>query len=131
MKIAWIDDDTPIIEPVMKPIIDDGHEIIRFKSAKEVIDSIETIRKCDLIIMDMIIPTGRENNTPYRLYSGVQILSKLRREYEVKVPVFIFSVVDKVKVMDQMSDLGVAEYIRKPALQTDLKRAVDSFLYKK
>jgi len=127
MKIAWIDDDTEIIDPVIEPLVEDEHEIARIRTMRGALDSIETLRRCDLIILDMIIPVGDSNND-FEDYSGVSLLYKLRKEHGVTTPVIVFSVVDQKKVEGQLEALNVADYVRKPALPTDLKKAVDAVL---
>jgi DNA-binding NarL/FixJ family response regulator len=125
MKIIWIDDDTAIIDSVMKAIIDEKNEMIYINSVKDALDSIEIIRRADIIIMDVIIPKGGVFQDLAYIYPGIQLLHKLREEFEIKIPVIIFSVVDPKKVVDQLIDMNVAEYIRKPSLQIDIKNAIN------
>jgi DNA-binding response OmpR family regulator len=127
MRIVWIDDDIDIIEPVSRGLVDDGHEITRIRTIREALDSVETLKTCDLILLDMILPSG-DWDEDFGYYSGVPLLRKLREEYEVTVPVIVFSVVDPNKIKEQLDQLNVADYVLKPALPSELKEAVDAVL---
>ena len=127
MRIVWIDDDIDIIEPVSRRLVEDGHEITRIRTIREALDSVETIKACDLVLLDMILPLG-DQDEDFGYYSGVSLLRKLREEYEVTVPVVVFSVVDPSKVKEQLDLLNVADHVLKPALPSELKEAVDAVL---
>jgi DNA-binding response OmpR family regulator len=127
MKIAWIDDDIEIIEPVIKPLVQDDHKITRIRTIQEALEEIEFLRTCDLILLDMILPLG-DCDEDFGYYSGALLLRKLREEYEVTTPVIIFSVVVPNRIKEQLDSLNVAEYVLKPALPTELKEAVDAVL---
>ena len=127
MKIAWIDDDIEIIEPVIKPLVQDDHKITRIRTIQEALEEIEFLRTCDLILLDMILPLG-DCDEDFGYYSGALLLRKLREEYEVMTPVIIFSVVVPNKLKEQLDLLNVADYVLKPALPTELKEAVDTVL---
>ena len=127
MKIAWIDDDIEIIEPVIQPLVREGHEIAGIRTIRDALDSIETLRTCDLILLDMILPPG-DLDEDFGYYSGAPLLRKLREEYGVATPVIVFSVVDPDRVREELDPLDVADYVRKPALPSELKRAVDAVL---
>jgi DNA-binding response OmpR family regulator len=126
MKTVWIDDDIEIIDPVIKPLIQAGHEIAKIRTIRDALDSIEVLRTCDLILLDMILPPGDDEDFGY--YSGVRLLCKLREEHDVATPVIVFSVVDPDRVKEELDPLNVAKYVRKPALPSELKKAVDAVL---
>ena len=127
MKIVWIDDDIEIIDPVIEPLVQDGHEIARIRSIRKALGSVDTLRSCDLILLDMILPPGGLDES-MGYYSGASLLRRLREEYEVATPVVVFSVVDLARVEEQLAPLNVARYVRKPALPSELKEAVDAVL---
>lgn len=123
MKIAWIDDDIEIIDPVIQPLLQDGHEITRIRTIRETLDSVEALRTCDLILLDMILPPG-DLDEDFGYYSGIPLLRRLREEHGLATPVIVFSVVDPNKVQEQLNLLNVAGYVRKPALPSELKEAI-------
>ena len=51
-KIVWIEDDTDIINDVVRPLERGGYLIERFYTVKEALDNIEKLRACDLISSD-------------------------------------------------------------------------------
>lgn len=125
MKIAWIDDDTEVIDPVIGLLVKDNHEIIRIRTVREALDSVAVLQACDAILLDMILPPG-PGNEDLGEYAGLELLRKLRQEYQVEVPVVILSVVDARKIEDQLEPLRVADYLRKPALRMEVKQAVEA-----
>jgi DNA-binding response OmpR family regulator len=127
MRIVWIDDDIDIIEPVSHGLVDDGHEITQIRTFQEALDSVETLKTCDLVLLDMILPSG-DWDGDFGYYPGVPLLRKLREEYEVTAPVIVFSVVDPNRIKEQLGELNVADYVLKPALPGELKKAVDAVL---
>lgn len=127
MKIAWIDDDIEIIDPVIEPLVQDDHEITRIRTVRDALDLVETLRACDLILLDMIVPTG-DDDEDFEYYAGTLLLRELREKHEVTTPVIVFSVVDPGRVEGQLQPLNIADYVRKPALPTELKEAVDAVL---
>lgn len=129
MAIVWVDDDIEVIDPVIQPIIDGGYEIIRFRTINEAMTSLDDLRTADLILLDMIIPPGDDQND-VGIYSGVWILKKLRKEFDINTPVIVFSVVNPEKLKDELSGLDVAKYVRKPALPSELHKAVNEVLGK-
>ena len=126
MKIAWIDDDIEIIEPVVKPLKQDGHKITPIRTIGDALDAIEFLRTCDLILLDTILPPG-DCDEDLGYYSGASLLRKLREEYKITTPVVIFSVVVPSKIKEQLESL-YADYVLKPALPSELKEVVDTVL---
>jgi DNA-binding response OmpR family regulator len=129
MAIIWIDDDTEIIDPVVRPLEQAGYEIIRFRTIHDVLEAIEKIRNSELILLDMIIPPG-EVTENYGHYAGARLLCKLRDE-GISIPIIGFSVVQEEKVREQLKKCNVTKYIRKPALPSELEEAVRSTLGRK
>jgi CheY-like chemotaxis protein len=125
MRIAWIDDDTEIIEPVIGLLIKDGHHILRLRTVRDALDRVQELQMCDAILLDMILPPG-ECDDELGDYAGLALLEKLRKDHEVVAPVVILSVVDPKKIRAQFESLEVARYLRKPALRSEVKEAIDS-----
>jgi len=98
----------------------DGHTIEHFRTIAEVNADRETLLKCDLIILDLLLPTDGD-------YPGLEFL-KLLRASEVKIPVILLTHVLTTEVEEGIADLSVAEVLRKPCRPRDLKAAVDKLL---
>jgi CheY-like chemotaxis protein len=129
MRIAWIEDDAEIIWPVVKSLEEAGHEIWTTRTVADALRKVEELRSSALIILDMILPPGKDGED-YGEYSGITLLRKLRQEHKVTVPVIVLSVVDRSRVEPEITALGVAAYLRKPILRSELKEAVDAALKK-
>ncbi len=127
MTIIWIDDDTEIIGPVVDPLEQDGHDITRIRTVGEALDAVEALRTCDLILLDMIIPPG-DCSENLEGYAGISLLRMLREGHRVTTPVIVFSVTDQQKIEGELASLNVADYVRKPALPSELKKVVDAVL---
>lgn len=126
--IAWIEDDSAIIESVMEPMREAGYKIVQLRSVSEVLARIEDLRDASLILLDIFLPDGDEEDYPDR-YVGIHLLKDLRENHAIELPVIVFSVLDPLDWRDELqSNQGVVKFLRKPVLPTDLKDAVDEVL---
>jgi CheY-like chemotaxis protein len=132
--IVWIEDDTDIIEPVVYPLKQAGYIIMPLHTVKEALDSIEQIRNADLLLLDMLLPTGNLDRLPsgrkLNYYTGKQLLEELRTTYHMTdLPVIVLSVVHREEVLEQLKkDLGVIDILRKPVRPSVLKMRVEEAL---
>ncbi len=124
-KIVWIEDDTDIINDVVRPLERGGYHIDRFYTVKEALDNIETLQVCDLILLDLIIPPGSDERFGH--YPGMYLLRTFREEYQLKQPVIVLSVVADAEVFQDLKTLN-AEIENKPILPSKLKRLVEEVL---
>lgn len=126
-KIAWIEDDANIIHSVVKPLEKDhGIEIIILDSMKNALDQIDTIKSCDLILLDIILPSAMEDMSN-QFHVGVDLLRKLR-DMGVQIPVIAFTVISNSVTIGQLKDLGVITILNKPVLPSELEKVVLSVL---
>jgi CheY-like chemotaxis protein len=131
--IVWIEDDTDIIEPVVHPLKQAGYRIVPLRTIKEVLDSIEQIRNADLILIDMLLPTGHLAELPsgrkLNYYTGKELLEELREVYHMTdLPVIVLSVVHREEVFQQLKELSVIDVLRKPVRPSMLKARVEEAL---
>lgn len=125
--IIWLEDDTNVIDPVVRPLERAGYTIVRFNTVEEALQAIDQIRTADLLLLDMIhLPpaTGED----FGRYPGLTVLRQLRETHGVATPVVVFSVVSHTQTHAQLRELGVADIIRKPVLPSELKRRVEQVL---
>lgn len=122
--IAWIEDDIDALYPVMEQLIEQGFIFKKFRTYQQALDGIEILRKCDLIILDLILPPGKNIETED--YLGIDLLRRLREEFHVSTPILIFSVVAHASDVLSEDDLrkynASAEF--KPIRQDRLMRVV-------
>ena len=125
--IIWIEDDTDIIDPVVRPLERAGYEIIRIPTAHEALESVEQIQQADLILLDMILRPGNTDRE-FSRYSGLDILRELRETHKVTTPVVALTVVTRDETRQRLHELGVVDIIRKPVRPSELKDRVEQVL---
>lgn len=125
--IVWIEDDVDIIDPVIRPLERAGHRILRLRLVQEALENIELIRNSDLILLDIILPSG-DVSKEYGRYSGLELLQELKDEHGIETPVVVLSVVTNAEVYRRLRELGVKDIIRKPILPSKLKERVERVL---
>ena len=125
-KIVWIEDDTNIINDVVRPLERSGYLIERFYTVKEALDNLDALKACDLILLDLIIPPG-ETDAQVGHYPGMYLLRTFREQYQLEQPVIVLSVVADAEVFQDLKTLG-AEIENKPILPSKLKRLVEEVL---
>ncbi len=124
--IAWIEDDHERIGSLVKLLEKDGYTILPFSSWEKVEEQIETICKCDAIILDIILPPVEEDP-----YLGLSVLEKLRKEHNYRSPVVVVSRVKNPVVLHHLRELGVTEILHKPVrpsvLYDVVKKALEAY----
>ena len=125
--IVWIEDDTDIIDPVIRPLELAGHRFVRLRNAKEALDAVNRIREADLILLDIILPPG-QTKREFARYPGLDILRELREIHGVTTPVVALTVVTREEVLQQLKELGIADIVRKPVRPSELKERVERVL---
>ena len=125
-KIVWIEDDTNIINDVVRPLERSGFVIERFYTVKEALDNVEALQACDLILLDLIIPPG-DTDERFGHYPGMYLLRTFREQYQLEQPVIVLSVVADADVFQDLKTLN-AEIENKPILPSKLKRLVEEVL---
>lgn len=128
-KIAWIEDDIGIIQDVIQPLINDGYKFTYLRSVQEALNGMELLKSADLILLDLIFPTGDET-IEFSQYPGISLLRKLRNEFKIQTPVIAFTVVTNGEAHKQLTDLGVVEIINKPVRPSELRDIVNQTLAK-
>jgi len=128
-KIAWIEDDISIIKDVIQPLINEGYIFTYLRTVKEALNNINLLKTVDLILLDLIFPTG-EDTIDFSQYPGVSLLEKLRNEFNVETPVVVFTVVKNGPAYTRLRELGVAEIVNKPERPSVLKEIVEQVLNK-
>lgn len=130
--IVWIEDDTDIIDPVVRPLERAGHRFLRLHSAQEALDALEEIRHADLLLLDIIFPPA--NTGPHSFdqaegfshYTGLHLLRELRQVHGVTTPVIVLTVVIRPELDTELQALDVADIIHKPVRPSELKRRVEA-----
>ena len=123
-KILWVEDDADLLMGLVKPLKKDGHEIIVARSEQEALETIEK-SDFDLILSDIIIPTGIERDPENCSYVGMQLLETLLIDMKIKTPIMVLSVVCDREMIEKMYEMGVKNVLQKGAyLPSKLKEEV-------
>ncbi len=125
--IVWIEDDTDIIDPVVRPLERAGYRFERLRTAKEALDRLDIIRGSDLIVLDLILPPGGMDRK-FSCYPGLDLLQELREQHGITQPVVVLSVVRNEETFEKLRALGVADVITKAVLPSELKGRVQKVL---
>ena len=125
--IVWIEDDTDIIDPVVRPLELAGHRFVRLRNDKETLEAVNRIREADLILLDMILPPGQIDRE-FSRYPGLDVLRELREVHGLKTPVVALTVVTREEILQQLRELGAVDIVRKPVRPSELKERVKRVL---
>jgi DNA-binding response OmpR family regulator len=124
--IVWIDDDWQTYPDLIEPLMD-TYYVLTYRSAQEALGALDELHGASLIILDMIIPRGAEQAT-FGYYTGLDLLTRLRRQEGVTTPVIALTVVSRDEIKTRLKELGVSETLVKPVLASELKACVDELL---
>ena len=123
--IIWIEDDYHIIGSLVQPLEDNGYKVVKYSSYREAMKNINNIKKADLILLDIILPSG-DGTTESRFY-GIRLLQDFRKN-GIDKPVIALTVVTNESVINRLKGLNVESIITKPFLPSDLKELVNETL---
>lgn len=122
--IVWVEDDSPVIRSVVRPLERSGYRVEKYLNLGEALANIDTIGQADLILLDMILPKGNLTEN-FGRYPGLTLLRRLRNDYGLGQPVIILSVIREDEIRRELKeDLGVFRILTKPTLPSEIKRQV-------
>lgn len=129
LKILWVEDDAQKLKGLVKPLEKDGHKIIFAEDKKEALELIEN-DDFNLIIVDLIIPTGEQGNTGNDHFVGVDLINDLKQKNIVS-PIIVLSVVRDYEIIKELERIGVKAILPKGSfLPSHLKNEVYRILGK-
>lgn len=114
-KILWIEDDASKLMGLVRPLEKDGHKIIIATDEKEALELIEK-SNFDLILVDILIPTGRKYDKGNEHFVGMRLLNKLLVEMNIQTPIIVLSVVSDKEMIENMTLIGVNKVLSKGVL---------------
>jgi len=121
---VWMEDDAAVIAPVLSPLEDAGYQVLRVHSVHEALGQVGLIREADVILMDVILPMGGAE-MDLGVYPGLGLLRHLREKEGLLTPVVVFSVMSPDDFQAEIQELGIADFVEKPVLPSELKRRVE------
>lgn len=130
-RILWIEDDIDFISDIITPLIDEGFKVEKALNYTSAIKKLVSHQPYDLILLDLILPSGIENYTSINeikriedVVFGLKILEFLN-ENNKTVPVIVFSVVSGPTLIEVRKYPFVKNILRKGSIKpSDLKEEV-------
>jgi CheY-like chemotaxis protein len=127
-KILWIEDDALRLKGLIRPLEKDGYIIKLALDEKQAIKALDE-NDFDLILFDIIIPSGSNREEDYDEYIGVRLAKEIVEKRNVKVPILGISVVNRPEILDSLYELGFEKILPKGyVLPSELKKEVDKIL---
>lgn len=120
--VLVVDDDVETIFPAFRPLEKEGFEVITATNAGQALEILESDQHIDLLVTDLIMPYGNAKHGE-ALYTGLEVIQTARRT-RGDLPVICFSVVRSEEVKEKIGQLGVTEYLSKPASIFELSERV-------
>ncbi len=111
-RILWIEDDADLLMGLVRPLEKDGYEIIVVKDEQEALRTIEE-SDFDLILFDIIIPTGIKGDEGNVHFVGMRLLETLLISMKIKTPIVVLSVVRDSEMINTMYEMGVKKILLK------------------
>jgi len=125
--ILWLEDDADRLMGLVRPLEKDGHKICVTYNEAEALEKIEKYN-FDLIMIDIIIPTGVKDDKGDIPFVGMELL-KIIKDKQINTPILVLTVVRHKKMIDEMYDLGVIKVLEKGAyLPSKLKEQIYEIL---
>lgn len=122
--ILWIEDDADELEPLIWPLKNAGYTI---RIAKDAIDAIREFKSdsFDLIILDILIPTGKKENGDKDQLVGESVLEDIRK-IDKNIPVIAVTVVSDAEKLKELNVIRV--FIKGSLLASDLLKEINKTL---
>lgn len=128
-RILWIEDDADELGSLIHPLKKSKYEI---RNAFDVSQALKLLDedKFDLIILDMLLPTGGDNPEYRTELNGLKLLKNLR-DRNINTPVIIVTVITEEYLNTQIDDLNVEKILVKGRiLPSILKKEIDNIFLK-
>ncbi len=134
MKILFIDDETRRMQPYVRELEDNNHEVVFQDDADRALFIIQddTIH-LDLAVLDISMPPGKSvafEDTREGFRTGLFLYERLRSVRPYLKVIFLTNVSDRrVAERFAMEDPTLCRFVRKPeALPSEFSRMVEEFL---
>ncbi len=133
-KILWIEDDADLIWGLMEPLINEGHKVVRALDRKKAKELLEQKEKYDLIVLDIILPSGEKVKSIKELdhiekYVGLNFLESLPVD---SPPILVLSVINNAEMIAKIESFPqVKKYLQKGWIEPEhLKNEIMNILRK-
>jgi CheY-like chemotaxis protein len=113
-RILWIEDESNLLKNMLRILIKEGFVIDNIDNKKDAIIKIDQgISEYDLIILDIILPSG-EDLTEETYYStlekisdfeGIELIEYLKNHNPENVPIVIITIISQNEVRERITTL--------------------------
>ncbi|MCW5850425.1 MAG: hypothetical protein KIT87_10115 [Anaerolineae bacterium] len=111
--IVWLDKDHDFLAPLMRPLQFDGYRILPLRTVADALIHLSDLQTCNLVILDLLLPTGGAQLGGQDPYMGRALLRHLRTVYRFERPVIVCSVVTQPAVLVSLKELRVDRVLNK------------------
>jgi CheY-like chemotaxis protein len=130
-KILWIEDSAYSLKSLVKPLEEKGYRIIYADTESKALEVLAG-DKFDLILFDIILPSGSDDPKDFTDYVGVRLAEEIVINRKIKTPIIGISVVNNPIILEKLEDLGFKKILPKGhVLPSDLLRDVEKILCRK
>lgn len=127
-RILWVEDEALKLEGLVRPLKKEGCEIDYAFSEYEAETKIKSGINYDIIIVDLIIPSGVDGDLGDRKLIGVDLITKIKVDLRIPTPILVVSIVNDTDVIRGL-DKFIEFYLPKRALRpSKLKEEVDRII---
>ena len=129
--IVWIENDTDIIDPVVKRLERTGYHFIRLHTVREALEAMDTMCRADLILLDVVLPTADipyvwDNENALSPFTGLSLLHQLRQASASKTPVVVLTALRCPQLKRTLQGLEVADIVYMPIRPSELHRRLEA-----
>lgn len=114
-NILWVEDEYESLLGLIKPLLKSGYSVDCVVDENQAMDQIKK-HSYDLIIIDLILPSGIKYLNYSRKLIGIDIITKLKLELDMQTPILVVTVVNDPGIIQGLLDLGVKNVLFKGAL---------------
>jgi len=117
------------LQSLIKPLERDGYRVTYARNEQEALTELDK-DIFDIILFDIIIPTGSDDPDDFIDYVGVRLIKEIINVRKITTPVIVISVVNNPDVIKEFEEAGVAKilqkgYILPSALKAEVERILD------
>ncbi len=103
-KVLVCEDDQTMLTILRFHLKIQGVDLVFVEDGKQAVEAFETQGPFDLVISDLLMPE----------LSGIDFIRYLREEAQSKIPVIAISGGDNLKEIEEVSSLGIQDFVAKP-----------------
>jgi len=127
--ILYVEDEQWMMEGVADRL-STNYEIVKARNVEQALDILKSnVLKIELILLDIMMPEGKEKYTSNRgRTSGVEFAKIVLEEMKLDIPIVCYTVVLNSILHKLLHDIGVKEIVSKKKLPSELEKVIEKHL---